>query len=64
MVYVMRKQDHEMGPSSQVDSIHGGPDLRDHHCQNMSREVSLRSRARAQKHTHIYPLKLRWDLDN
>jgi hypothetical protein len=62
MVYVMRQQDRETGPGSHVDTIHEGPELRDYHCQNMNSEVSLRSRARPQKPTHIYPVKPLRDL--
>ena len=36
MVYVMREQVRETGPGSQVETIHGAPEFRDYHCQNMS----------------------------
>lgn len=32
MVYVMREQDHELGPDSQVETVHAAPELRDYHC--------------------------------
>lgn len=41
----MREQDRELGPDSQVEAVHGAPELRNYHCQNMSRDVSLMSLA-------------------